>query len=291
MISMQRISLVQKLGGLVRLFRPELPLAAAVCVLIGEVLALGAIPPVRILGLGFLSGFLLSASALITNDYFDIEVDRVNAPGRPLPSGVVTPPEVMALGILTGIAGMAAAWAISPPALVLSAVMWVAGFLYNWKLKSAGLWGNLVVSTSVAATFVLGGIAAGGVWDRAVWVFGLIAFLFDLAEEIAGDAMDAEGDRLRGSKSIAITMGRAAALRLSGLLFAAVIALTAPLILWGGAHWRSAIILPLMDVLVAVLAIHLLRSHTPTEGRRAMKALYLSGSAGLLAFLIGAFVS
>jgi geranylgeranylglycerol-phosphate geranylgeranyltransferase len=26
------------------------------------------------------------------------------------------------------------------------------GFLYNWKLKAAGVWGNLIVSTSVAMT-------------------------------------------------------------------------------------------------------------------------------------------
>ena len=85
--------------------------------------------------------------------------------------------------------------------------------MYNWKLKAAGLWGNLMVSTSVASTFLLGGIGVGQPWNRTVWAFGLIAFVFDLAEEIAGDAMDAEGDQQRASHSIAIVRGKSTALR------------------------------------------------------------------------------
>ena len=43
----------------------------------------------------------------------------------------------------------------------------------------------------------------------------------------------------------------------------------------------------LTDLLIVFFVIRLLRSQTPTEGRRAMRGLYLSGSLGLLAFLVG----
>ena len=112
------MSLRQKFVGIIRILRPELPLAAAVCVLLGEVLALGSLPPLRALILGFLCGFFLSASALVTNDYFDLEVDRINAPGRPLPAGLLSLPEALALGLLLGLLGLVAAWLLGPLALV-----------------------------------------------------------------------------------------------------------------------------------------------------------------------------
>jgi geranylgeranylglycerol-phosphate geranylgeranyltransferase len=283
------VSLAQKARGVLQIFRPELPAAAGVCVLLGEVLALGAVPPLPALGLGFACGFLLSGSALITNDYFDLEVDRINAPQRPLPAGILTPAEVMALGLGTAILGLAAAAAFGPLALGLSLIIWLLGFLYNWRLKAAGLWGNLIVATSVGITFVLGSMAVGRPWSPTVWIFALIVLVFDLAEEIAGDAMDAEGDRQRGSHSLALVYGRATALRISGALFGLVVMLT--LLPWGALGLAYRIPILLTDLLIAFFVIRLLRSQTPAAGRRAMRGLYISGSLGLLAFLIGALVA
>jgi geranylgeranylglycerol-phosphate geranylgeranyltransferase len=285
------VSFVQKARGVLQIFRPELPAAAGVCVLLGEVLALGAAPPLPTLGLGFACGFLLSGSALITNDYFDLEVDRINAPQRPLPAGILTPSEVMALGLVAALLGLAAAAAFSPLALGLSLIIWLLGFLYNWRLKAAGLWGNLVVATSVGITFVLGGMAVGRPWSPTVWIFALIALVFDLAEEIAGDAMDAEGDQQRGSHSIALVRGRSAALRISGALFGLVVLLTLLPVWWGTFGLAYLMPIALMDLLIICFVTRLLRSHTPAEGRRAMRGLYLSGSLGLLAFLIGSLVA
>ena len=75
-------------------------------------------------------------------------------------------------------------------AFIISLILWFLGFLYNWKLKAAGLWGNLIVSTNVSMTFILGGVSIGQAVAPMVLIFGLIAFFFDLAEEIAGDVMD-----------------------------------------------------------------------------------------------------
>lgn len=281
--------LKQKIRGVIQIFRPELPLAAGMCVVLGELLALGAIPPFQTLALGFICGFFLSGSALITNDYFDLEVDRINAPQRPMPAGLLSPPEGMALGLGAALIGLAAAWALGMAALAFSFVIWLLGFLYNWKLKAAGLWGNLIVSTSVAMTFVLGGMAVGQVWNPTVWLFGLIAFFFDLAEEIAGDAMDAEGDRKRASRSIAIMSGKQTALRVSGVLFILMVGLTLLPYLWGWLGLLYLISISVADLFILFFTIRLLKSQTPAGGRSAMRGLYLSASLGLAAFLIGSF--
>lgn len=276
--------------GLIRLLRPELPFAAGVSVLMGEMIALGGLPSAREALLGFVCGFALSASALILNDVFDLEVDRVNAPERSLPSGAVSVREAIGLAVPVTLGGLAAALVISLSTLAFSLVVWVIGFLYNWKFKRSGLPGNLMVATSVAATFILGGMAVGVASSEILWYFALGAFLIDLAEEIAGDAMDMEGDRLLGSRSLALQFGRTAALRVSAALFALIFFLTlVPLIRgWMGIQYLLAIIVT--NTGLVYFTLKLLRSKDSKEGVFAMRGIYLGFLAGMLVYILGHFL-
>ncbi len=277
----------KKIKGILHIFRPELPFAAGVCVLLGEIVALGNFPPLREAVPGFLCGFFISGSAIVLNDYFDLEVDKVNAPYRPLPSGVVSPTEAIVLTGISTVIGLAASFWIGPLTFIFGVAAWLIGFLYNWKFKENGLLGNLMVAASVAGTFLLGGVAVGEPWSPIVWCFALIGFFIDLGEEIAGDAMDMEGDKKRGSRSIAILKGRRFALGLSSLFFGLVIllSLVPALFGWLGASYLAMI--SIMDVLIVVFTIRLLKSQTSAEGVRAMRGLYIGATVGMLAFIIG----
>ena len=279
-----------KITGLIRLFRPELPFAAGVTVLMGEMVALGGLPSAREALLGFTCAFLLSASALILNDVFDLEVDRVNTPERSIPSGAITVREAIGLSVPVILGGWAAALAMGPSTLVFGVIIWVIGFLYNWKFKRSGLPGNLMVATSVAACFVLGGMAVGQLTSRILWFFAMGAFLFDLAEEIAGDAMDMEGDKLLGSRSLALQFGRTAALRISAGLFALVFFLSPlPLILgWMGIQYLLGILVA--DAALTYFTVKLLRSRDSKEGVFAMRGIYLGFLAGMLVYILGQFL-
>jgi geranylgeranylglycerol-phosphate geranylgeranyltransferase len=272
---------------MLRLFRPELPFAAGVCVVLGEYIAGGSFPGLRELSLGFACGFFLSAAALILNDIFDLEVDRVNTPERPLPAGLVTKTEALGLGALVTLLGLAAGALIGPAALAVCLLLWLIGFLYNWRFKESGLPGNLMVSVSVAATFILGGLAAGRPRDRLVWTFALIAFFIDLGEEIAGDAMDATGDRKRGSRSLAILFGRQVAVRIAAALLLLTIPLSLLPFLLGWLGVSYLVVISLTDLVTLFFTVRLLTSHTPGEGRRAMRGIYLGALCGMLAFLVG----
>ena len=281
--------LTKKIGPFIRLVRPELPFSAGVCVVIGEMLTLGKFPPARELLFGFLCGFFISASAIVLNDYFDLEVDRVNAPERPLPAGLVSPSEAILLAVLTILIGLLASLALGLPAFIICVIFALIGFLYNWKFKAAGLPGNLLVSSSVAITFILGGVAAGEPWNKIVWAFSLMAFFFDLGEEIAGTAMDMEGDKKRDSKSLAIRYGRGFALRIAGFLFALVVLISLVPALFGWLGAAYLIMICITDIVIGVYTVRLLKSKTPDEGRGYMRRLYLGVLLGLLAFILGMF--
>lgn len=280
----------KKLRGVIQIFRPELPFAAGVCVLLGEIVALGGFPPLREAVLGFVSVFFISGSAIILNDYFDLEVDKVNAPDRPLPAGLVSPFEALVLTAITIFIGLAASFSIGIPAFLLCVVAGLVGMLYNWKFKEAGLLGNLMVSTSAAMTFILGGVAVGEPWNKIVWCFAMIAFFIDLGEEIAGDAMDMEGDKKRGSRSIAIVRGRSFALVISSLLFGLVVLISFIPVIFGWLGAGYLLMMFIMDTLIVVFTIRLLKSKTSAEGVQSMRGIYLGALVGMLAFIIGQII-
>lgn len=283
------VSAFSKVRAVHGLLKTELPVAAGVCVVAGEIIS-GRVPSVGEVLLGFMVGFTLSGAAMISNDYWDLEVDRVNHPERPLPSGMVTARELWVLVAIFSLAGFAAAGLLGAVPLVFSAAVWVVGQLYNWRFKESGLPGNLMVSASVASTFVLGGIAVGGLSNGVVWLLGAIAFLFDLGEEIASGAMDMEGDRLRGSRSLAIMRERSFALRVSASLYGAVLALTLLPYLLGWLGVAYLILVVVLDVVVIYLTYGLLRSSTPVEGRGKIRGLYLTMLLFVLAFIVSRFV-
>jgi geranylgeranylglycerol-phosphate geranylgeranyltransferase len=280
------VALKRKVNGFVQLFRPELPFSAGVCVVLGEILALGSFPSIREVSLGFLCGFFISGSALVSNDYFDLEVDRINAPSRSLPSGEVLPSEAILLAVIAMLIGLAASYAISIQALILSFVFGLVGVLYNWRFKQYGVWGNLMVASSVGITFILGGLAVGHPFNPIVLLFSLTAFLIDLGEEIAGDAMDMEGDKLRSSNSIALSLGKALALRISGMIFVFVVLIgILPYFLgWLGVSYL--IIISFANCITLFSTVKLLKSKTPEEGRRYMRWIYTGALFGMLAYII-----
>ncbi len=276
---------MKKIRGLFALMRVDLPVSAGVCVVMGQMLALGGLAPLPVTLAAFVSIFCISASILVLNDIIDVETDRINAPHRPIPSGAVTPAEALILSIGLIAAGFSLSLALHPAAPVVAAVLTAVGFLYNRFFKKSGLPGNVLVSFSVGMTFVYGGISVGLPFSPAACFFGLIAALVDLGEEIAADAMDAEGDRLIGSRSLAILYGRRAALRTSFAIFTLVIMLSFVPFLLG---WFTLLYLApvlVMDGAIGYSAFGLVRSKGE-EGRGHIRRLYLGATAGLVVFIV-----
>jgi len=277
----------KKLNGLIRLFRPDLSLAAGLCTVGGQIIAAGRRAPLPGTLLGFLCAFGCSGSALVVNDYFDYDVDCINAPDRPLPSGAVTRKEAWVLAVLLSVIGLASAALLGPLCFFFGAIFWIIGFLYNWRFKESGLPGNLMVSSSVAFTFVLGGMSVGQPWNVLVWVFAMMAFFIDLGEEITGDALDMDGDLKRDARSVARAKGKQFALRLAVALWGLVILLGWIPVLTGLMGIGYQITMLAVDALILYFSIRLMRTDDVSTQRWCMKGVYMGMTLIVLAFLIG----
>ena len=276
---------MKKLKGFIALIRFELPLAAGICVALGQLFALGEFAPFNLTLAASLSVFFISASILVSNDYFDLETDKINAPHRPIPSNLVSPTEALFLSIFLLLAGLVLSYLISVAALLFSIGLTLIGFLYNRIFKKHGIVGNFMVSFSVGMTFVFGGLSVGLPFNKVVLFFAVIAALVDLGEEIAADSMDIKGDLLIDSNSIAIKHGKVAAIKISSFVFLSVILLSIiPFIL----KWFSIIYLipiTIMDFAIGYSTIRLIKSKDE-EGRKYIRLLYLGATFGLVVFLI-----
>ncbi len=276
---------MNKVKGLLKLIRFELPLAAGICVIMGQIFAKGRFAPPYLIITGFLSVFLISACILVLNDYYDVETDRINAPERPIPSNLVSPAEALVFSILLMIAGLILSILISTELFIISLILAVTGFLYNKYFKKTGLPGNLMVSISVGMTFIFGGASVGFPFHRLVILFAFIAALVDLGEEIAADSTDVKGDMVIESSSLAISLGDKTAVRISGSLFLIVILLTfVPFI----TQWLSPVYLfsiGVMDSAIAYGSIMILRTRA-RKRKKYIRIIYLGATLGLVLFLV-----
>jgi geranylgeranylglycerol-phosphate geranylgeranyltransferase len=133
-------------------------------------------------------------------------------------------------------------------------------------------------------TFIFGGLAVGKPFEQMVWFFAVLVMLIDLGEEIAADAMDMDGDRLAGSRSLPLLIGRENALRVSAMVFILVILTSCLPFLFARLEWIYGIPVILMDTVILYSTTKLLDS-TLTNRRKYIRWVYLSGLVALLVFI------
>jgi geranylgeranylglycerol-phosphate geranylgeranyltransferase len=274
-----------KLRACAELIRMDLALGAGFFLVAGEILAYGGLPPFDQVLFGFLTLFFIAGSANISNDYFDREVDRINLPGRPLPSGRITVAELWVLFFLFTAAGLASAAFLGPLVLVVVLILWGISLLYNMKLKEYGLSGNLIVATCLGMMFVTGGIITGTI-NGGVLTFAALAFFFDLGEEIASDTMDVKGDQVRSSESLAKRWGRDRAITVAGLMYGIFFVLTILPFLTGWLGYDYLFLVAIMDLVMISCTITLVRSRVIEEGRVQIRRLYLAWGLFVIVFAV-----
>ncbi|CAM9527957.1 unnamed protein product, partial [Hapterophycus canaliculatus] len=163
----------------------------------------------------------VSVGSCVLNDWFDIELDRVNDPERPLVTGEVMPVHALGIGIGFLLAAVVSASAVHPAALQATIVASVAlTSAYTPLLKPIPLMKNFVVAMVIAAAVAAGGLAAGaGV--AATLTPTVLTFFVIAHREILMDITDVDGDREGGVRTLPVIMGRKAALGLAAVLLSA----------------------------------------------------------------------
>ena len=194
-----------------------------------------------------LAGPLVCGTSQAVNDWYDREVDAINEPGRPIPSGRI--PGRLGLFIALGwtalsllvatvlgqwgfaaaVLGLALAWAYSAPPL---------------RLKRNGWWGNAACGACYEGLPWFTGAAVMAV-ARPDWRVIVVAALYSLGAHgimTLNDFKSVEGDRATGIASLPVLLGVDRASRLACLVMAGAQAMVVGLLLyWGLPSYGGAV--------------------------------------------------
>jgi geranylgeranylglycerol-phosphate geranylgeranyltransferase len=279
----------------VRLIRPINATMMGLAVLVSVFVATGTVFPLPPSLLGVLTSLTLSGTSNVTNDYFDRHVDAVNAPSRPLPSGVISTTEALLLASFLGVIGLISALSTNLLCAVIASASLIIALLYNAKGKETGLVGNLMVSALVALPLVYGGFIRGDAitLDRLSLplVFASMAFLANTGREVTKGIMDMEGDRLRSVKTVALQSGARTAAITASLFNCSAVALSLFPPLLGWTSWPYLPLVAVADLGFLASSYHLVKDHTKGNARKIKNQALLWMLLGLSAFVAGAPVA
>jgi len=207
---------MRKITALVVILRPHNVAAAALSVAVGFAMTGAAHWPWLILA----AAAVATAAGNTINDIYDVDIDRVNKPRRPLPAGTISMNTAVGLYavffaatvvLMLFLPGIAAEWI---------GVWIVLLHIYSWRLKRMYLAGNILVAAVSGSGFLLGAHAGGNVMAGAIPA--AFTFLFVVGREIVKDVDDIEGDKACRARTFPIVSGRRAALMTALAVFLAL---------------------------------------------------------------------
>lgn len=206
----------------IQLARPFTLIAPALGFVSGSITAIGAYPAepwtMAVLTppiIGALMAAMLNAASNALNQIYDLAIDKVNKPARPLPSGRLTIRQAWVFTWISYAVALILAWFVAPGGrrecfwIVLVAA--ILTFMYSvppFRTKRHGLWANVTIAVPRGLLLkVAGWSAVKTVIGVEPWFIGTIFGLFLLGASTTKDFSDMEGDAADGCRTLPIIYG------------------------------------------------------------------------------------
>ncbi len=163
--------------------------------------------------LGALTYFFLAGSGMVINDIYDIEIDKINRPERPIPRGAITLSQAKYLFAGTLVLGITISiihsiiFNLQFLNVIIATFFGFMGWVYAKWGKRSGFFGNIIVSFSFSIGFVYGAILNSTLIPIYIYFFFFNSFFLLLSREVIKRCEDIEGDKTLGVNTLAIKIG------------------------------------------------------------------------------------
>jgi chlorophyll/bacteriochlorophyll a synthase len=242
--------------------------------------------PVVIAGL-LLAGPLVCATSQAVNDWYDREVDAINEPRRPIPSGRIPGRWGYYIAIAWTLLSLIVASALGPWVFGAAIFGLTLAWIYSappMRLKNNGWWGNTACALCYEGLPWFTGAAVMAAAAPS-WRIIAIAALYSIGAHgimTLNDFKSIEGDRRMGIESIPVLLGSQSAAQFACVVMAAPQVIVIILLSWWG-H-------PLHAAIVGVsLAVQLVLMERLVKSPRARAPWY--NATGVSLYVIGMLVS
>ncbi len=276
-------------SGYLRITRPVNAVVSGLAALLGSLIATGTVTPVALLLPCVVA--LITAAGNTVNDYFDQDIDLINRPDRPIPSGAVSPVAARSLAGALFASGIFISIFTGMLCFAIASFNAVLLVLYAARLKRTPLLGNIAVSYLSASIFIFGGAFTG--FDGIIQNIPLagITFLAMLAREVLKDAEDIEGDSSAGAVTLPLLIGVRRTVQVACICASgAVVVSLLPIGRWWGHLYLAGI--GVVDLIILGGALKAVRCRDPgcvtrSSGSAIMKAGMF---AALVVFTLAAVI-
>jgi 4-hydroxybenzoate polyprenyltransferase len=266
-----------RVKALVELARPFTLLPPALGVVSGAVTAWGsghtARPPIDSSLLlpilyGTLMAAVLNAANNALNQIYDLDIDRVNKPRRPLPSGRLALRDAWVFTWAAFALAWVLAWLADPIGrhecfwivIFTSVLCWIYSAPPLWT-KRRGFWANVTIAIPRGVLLkVAGWSTVRTILGLEPWYIGAIFGLFLLGAASTKDFADIEGDRVGGCRTLPILYGVEKAAWIIAPFFVLPFALI-PIGVWRGVLTGNPVLLMILGpalILYGIYTVYLL---------------------------------
>ena len=198
--------------GYFSILRPSVCILSAFAIAVGAVVAhaYSLVPFIY----AIIASFLITGAGNVINDVFDVKIDKINAPHRPIPAGKVSKNKALVYFAILEIIGLLFSIMINQNFLIIAIINSIVLFIYSWKLKKIALIGNAAVSYLAASNFIAAALIMFSFASLpfAIIMISIISFLGTIAREIIKDIADVKGDKTENAKTLPILIGEKKAL-------------------------------------------------------------------------------
>jgi len=208
------------------LARPFTLLAPAIGMVSGSLVAIGTLrgggtadgtllaDAAAAIALGALMAATLNVASNAVNQIFDLRIDRVNKPDRPLPSGRLSVAEAWIVAAVAAAAALALAWALNPTTFAIVAFTALVVYAYSGPpFRTKRFWWAANPTIAIprgSLLFVAGWTAVDGdarLGSMLLWVLAAMYGLFVLGAATTKDYADMKGDAADGCVTLPIRFG------------------------------------------------------------------------------------
>lgn len=236
--------------------------------------------------LAAITASLTMSAGNIINDIYDINGDKINHPGRPLPSGLISLKAALVYYFILLAVSLFLSLYISNLNFAINLLAVILLYLYSYKLKRIAFAGNVIVSILTGLTFIYGGLAVNNIYNSIIPA--LFAFLINLIREIVKDMEDVEGDIRVGIISFPSKYGvkitKNTIIALSALLILFTIF---PYINGNYSKYYIAVIIIIVIPVLFYFLISLIKDDSQSNMKKLSFILKLDMVFGLIALYIG----
>ena len=179
-------------------------------------------PPIGDLVLAPTGIFVIALSVYLLNDIVDSDIDRINAPTRPIPSQAASLKGTFVFLLFLSVIGMSIAYLLGPLAFVIGIMEIVLGVCYSMRpmcFKDRFLVKTFAIGAGGVLANFFGG-ASVGIFNLNLVYCAAMFVIFLFATSPINDLADYAGDKALNRRTIPIIIGPTRTVELS--IFASV---------------------------------------------------------------------